>query len=108
VWREPCQEFGPDYSLELKEEAWGRAKVYRLSFGEAANPRVDPTTFCPTAPVTDVGLNGAGTPRIKKKAIHVLQLQLHLIPAMLSKYLTSQSNISRKQLTFFTVGEQLV
>jgi hypothetical protein len=35
---------------------------------------VDPTMFCPMVPVTDVGLNGAGKPGIKKKAIHVLQM----------------------------------
>jgi hypothetical protein len=74
VWREPCQVFGPDYSLELKEEAWGKAKVCPLSSGEAANPRVDPTMFCPTAPATEVELNGAGTPRIKKKTINILKL----------------------------------
>jgi hypothetical protein len=32
--------------------------------------------FCPTAPATDVELNGAGTPRSKKKAIHILQVHI--------------------------------
>lgn len=50
------------------------AKACPLSFGEAVSPQVDPTTFCPVAPVTNVELNGAGTPRIKKKATHILQL----------------------------------
>lgn len=63
VWRELCPVFGPDYSPELREEAWVKAEVCPLQHGEAVNPQEDLIMFCPTAPVTDVELNGAGTPR---------------------------------------------
>jgi hypothetical protein len=49
----------------LKEEAWGKAKVCPKSHGEVVNPQEDPVMSYPMAPVTDVGLNGAGTPTSK-------------------------------------------
>lgn len=48
-----------------------KATVCPPSHGEAVNPQEDPTMSCPMTPVTDVELNGAGTPI--KKNIHILQ-----------------------------------
>jgi hypothetical protein len=71
---ELCLVLGPDYSLELREEAWGKAKVCPLSHEEAVNPQEDLIMFCPMASATDVGLNGAGIPRRRRrrKKNHIL------------------------------------
>jgi hypothetical protein len=63
----------------LREEAWGKAKVCPVPHGEVANPQEDLIMFCPMAPVTDVELNGGGTPRSKKHNYQKSDPQIHLL-----------------------------